>query len=602
MSESAPRLPLWRVLRSAASLVWRASRPEVLVLLATQLISALALVAQLYLAREVLIEVTNEDEIDSFAVLGPVLVWLLVVRVIVSVSSTARSEVRDIANDKVRRVAARELYEVAAAAELAAFDDADFHDRLRRAHDNTSRRIWSTVWSLVALSSALVTLAAMVAVLVVVAPVVLAVAIVAAIPLWWVRRKDNQAEYRLAYEYTAEDRERSYLERLMVNREPAGELRSYGLGPTLIGRIDRLFALRVARITDLVKRRIWWSAGAAVISNAIAVGAIALLAQLIISDDLSVADGGVAILALQQAASRLASMSESVGSLSGAGLFLHDYEAFVGQSMPAAPTTPLRRDALRSVRLAGVDFTYPGTDRRVLHGIDLEVGRGELVALVGANGSGKSTVAKLIGGLYPPSGGSVVWETTEGTVDDRHRIRETVGLVFQDFLRFELTARDNVGFGDVSDPDPSDDRIWEALAAAGIDEVVRAEADGIDQRLGRSFADGAELSAGQWQRIGIARAFYRDAPLLVLDEPTAAVDARAEQELFDVVRSLQAGRGVVLITHRMATVRDAHRIYVLDRGRIVEVGDHDALLANEGTYAELYRAQASAYRDDPPDR
>ncbi|MFT5201233.1 MAG: ATP-binding cassette subfamily B protein [Candidatus Aldehydirespiratoraceae bacterium] len=590
-------MPLLSVMRSAIRLVWSAARREFVILAGTQIVSALALVAQLYLARQVLIEVTADEGFESFDVLGPVLVMLVLVRIVVALSSAARSELRVLANIRVRRAAARELYEVAAAVELAAYDDSDFHDRLRRAFDNTSGRIWSSVWSLVALSSAIVTLIALVAVLVVVAPLVLGLAVIGAIPLWWVRRRNNQAEYRLAYEYTDEDRERTYLEGMIVSRAAAGEVRSYGLGGTLIGRIDRLYRLRLDRTRDLVRRRIVWTGAATVISNVVAVGAVAVLAQLMINGNLSIADGGVALIALQQAAGRLSSLSDSVGGLMGSALFLEDYESFVRHELPAADAEVVEANGLRSARLEKVTFTYPGMSEPVLRGVDLHVERGELIALVGENGSGKSTVAKLLAGLYAVEEGSITWETADGPIDDPRRVRRMVGLVFQHFLRFELTARDNVTFGDHSE-DESTERAWAALEQAGIADVIRGLPEGLDSRLGRSFANGSELSAGQWQRIGIARAFFRNAPLLILDEPTAAVDAKAEEELFDTVRSLQEGRAVVLITHRMATVRGADRIYVLDDGAIVEVGTHDELIESAGHYAFLYEVQARAYRDE----
>ena len=589
-------LPLWSVLRSAIALVWSAARREILLMLATQLVSAGAVVLQLLLAKLVLEELTTSEAIESFDTLGPVLLALLAVRVVASVSSIVRSETRLVVHERVSRHASLELYSVATAVDLGRYDDADFHDRLRRAQRNVDRRIWSTVWSLVALTTASLTLVALGAVMITTAPLVLAVAVVGALPLWWARRRNNAAMYRLSYEYTPDDRERSYLEQLLVRREPAAEIRAYDLGPTLVERIDLLFQDRVERMRDLVKRRSAWSASAAVVSNVLAIGSIAVLVQLIINGTISVADGGVALLALQQASSRLDSVSSSVGSLSGAAMFLEDYSQFVRQAVPPPELEALDGPELTEVRLEGVTFSYPGQSEPVLHDVDLAVKRGELVALVGENGSGKSTIAKLIAGLYPVDKGTIVWDTPDGPITDRWRIRRTLGLVFQHFLRFELSAADNVEFGDVRALGQRD-RSWAALDAAGMASVIGAIPGGLEARLGRSFAEGAELSAGQWQRIGIARAFFRDAPLLLLDEPTASVDAKAEQELFDVVRSLQQGRGVVLITHRMATVREADRIYVLADGCVVEVGTHDELMAAGGHYAELYDIQARGYRD-----
>ncbi len=597
MTDRGETVPIWRILRSAVRLVWASSRRDLLVIFATQVISAAALVAQLYLAKRVLDEVTVEGGIDEFGTVAPILGLLLVVRIVVSVTQSAQGETELVVHERVHRAAALEMYDVAVAADLGQYDDSTFHDRLTRAQANIDYQIWASVWSLIALTSALVTLGAIAAVLIALAPFVLLLAAVGALPLWWVRRRNNEAMYRLEYEYTAEDRERYYLEELLVARDAAGEIRSYDLGSRLLSEIDRLFGRRIDRTRRLARQRLVWTTGATIVSNVIAVGSVAVLVGLIVDGTMSVAEGGVAILALQQAALRLAAVSESVGALGGAALFLRDYETFVRTLPPVDDlAAPISRDDLDAVRFERVTFTYPGASTPAVRDIELEIRRGELVALVGENGSGKSTLAKLVGGLYSIDSGQIVWDTRQGPITDRRRIRRTVGLVFQNFLRFELSVRDNVAFGDVSG-EPDDQRIWSALERAGIAGIVRATDRGLDARLGRLFADGTEMSAGQWQRVGIARAFYRDAPLLVLDEPTAAVDAKAERALFDAVARLQEGRGVLLITHRLATVKDADRIYVLDGGRIIESGTHHELMAHAGAYRSLYELQATAYRE-----
>jgi ATP-binding cassette subfamily B protein/ATP-binding cassette subfamily C protein len=239
----------------------------------------------------------------------------------------------------------------------------------------------------------------------------------------------------------------------------------------------------------------------------------------------------------------------------------------------------------------GVTFTYPGAGAPALREVSVEIRRGEVVALVGENGSGKTTLAKILAGLYRPDSGTVFWdETAIGDVDPEP-LRERIAVIAQDHANWPLTVRHNITMGRAEDPD----RLAEAAAASGADTVIRTLSRGYDTLLARQFKDGAELSGGQWQRIAAARGFYRSAPLLIMDEPTAALDARAEYALFSSIRKHAADRSVLLITHRLASVRHADRIYVLEDGRVTERGAHADLLALGGQYAELFTLQASQY-------
>jgi ATP-binding cassette subfamily B protein len=239
-----------------------------------------------------------------------------------------------------------------------------------------------------------------------------------------------------------------------------------------------------------------------------------------------------------------------------------------------------------------VHFTYPSGSRPALRGVTLGINRGEIVALVGENGSGKTTLAKLLCALHRPTIGRITWDGVDVADLDPDSVRDRIAVLFQDFLHFHLTARDNIGFGRI---DRRDDlaAIRAAATRAGIDLALRALPEGYESRLGPEWLGGTDLSGGQWQRLALARAFFRDAPLVVLDEPTAALDPRAERDLFDAVRGLYQGRTVLLISHRYSTVRSADRIIVLRDGQIVESGDHHSLMAADGLYAELYTLQST---------
>jgi ATP-binding cassette subfamily B protein len=279
-----------------------------------------------------------------------------------------------------------------------------------------------------------------------------------------------------------------------------------------------------------------------------------------------------------------------------AALFLEDYLTFAelapGPEASAAVTPPRR--AQGAIAAEEVWFSYPGSERPALRGASLRVGPGEVIALVGPNGSGKTTLAKLMAGLYVPERGSVLLHGADTATADRPVLRRDVAVVFQDFLRYWLPVRDNIAMGR-HEHFRDGERVAGAARRAGADRDIEALPNGYDTRLGPVFAGGADLSVGQWQKIAIARLFFRDAPFVILDEPTAALDARAEHELFARIRELLEGRAVLLISHRFSTVREADRIYVLEAGTVVEEGSHQELMGLGGTYAEMFTLQAAAY-------
>jgi ATP-binding cassette, subfamily B, bacterial len=243
-----------------------------------------------------------------------------------------------------------------------------------------------------------------------------------------------------------------------------------------------------------------------------------------------------------------------------------------------------------------VSFTYPESHRPAVDGVSVEIGAGEVIALVGENGSGKTTLAKMLAGLYRPESGRIRWDGVDLADVDADELRDSIAVIFQDFERYLLPARENIGLGRSESIDDID-AIRAASQRADADRFLADLPEGYETMLGREFAGGYDLSIGQWQRVALARAFFRDAPFVILDEPTAALDARSESQLFDRMRELLDGRSVVLISHRFSSVRNADRIYVLHDGRVVEHGAHDELMAADGLYAELFTLQARAYLD-----
>ncbi|HQK88520.1 MAG TPA: ABC transporter ATP-binding protein, partial [Acidobacteriota bacterium] len=324
----------------------------------------------------------------------------------------------------------------------------------------------------------------------------------------------------------------------------------------------------------------------------------ALAAYQVLAGGISLGDLVMIYQAFQRGMAAIQDVSGALAGLYDDSLFLSNYHEFLElRPRVTAPETPVPvpRPFREALALDNVSFAYPGSDRRVLDGVSLALRPGEVIALVGENGAGKTTLVKLVCRLYDPTAGAV---TLDGIDLRRFRpeaLRREIGVIFQDFARYALTARENIRLGD-HELAPDDPRLAAAVRQAGAEPVIRRLPDGLDTLLGCQFAGGTELSAGQWQRIALARAFLRDSRIVVLDEPTSSLDPVAEYELFATFRRLLEGRAAILISHRFSTVRMADTIHVLAGGRIVESGSHESLMAAGGHYARMFMLQSANYR------
>lgn len=581
----------------AIGLQWRAARAESIAIIGLQFVDSAVLAGQLFAVRRILDHLADEPG-PAFGDFVPALLALTACYAGRAVLGAVVRERREIVGELVQRDVTLRVLESAVAVDAATFEDASFHDRLRRVRTQTYASVWNMVWALVNISTQVFVTVSMVVVLAAISPATLGVCLVGLVPFVWASRRRNRFNYTLSVEQTTRDRERTYLEDLLTQRRAAPELRSLALGDHLVGRMAALYDARLLDIREYARRRLRVGIAGGVVSSVMAAVALAVLLALAIEDGLGIAELGVAVLALQQLIGQLRGTAEVAAEIDAALPFLEDFRRFEldyrdARGLLSRPTEG-RLPPLESLVIDDVSFTYPGTESEVLSSVGATITAGQVVALVGHNGSGKSTLAKLLAGLYEPTRGAIRWNGVDVRELDHAAVTASVGVVFQDFLRFELTVADNVGFGDVARL-TEHERIREALRRAGAEPFVDAFAGGLETRLSRSYEAGAEPSGGQWQRLALARAFFRDAPLIVLDEPSAALDPEAERELFDDVRRLCADRTVVMISHRFSTVRNADQILVLDQGRLVEHGDHETLMAADGRYAALFRLQASPY-------
>ncbi|HET8653591.1 MAG TPA: ABC transporter ATP-binding protein, partial [Gaiellaceae bacterium] len=484
--------------------------------------------------------------------------------------------------------------------DLLAFESPEFYDRLQRARAQGQFRALQTVNGLVGIVGSVVTAGAIVFALAALQPLLLPFVLVGYLPLWLVASLNTRDLYHWTRGMTPNDRQRSYLQNVLMGRNPAKEVRAFNLAEFLRGRYDRLYDERIAELRRLAKRRTVRSLAGSVTSSAVTVGTIAMLSWLYTTDRMSLAAAGAAVFGLYQLANQLRGLHMSATSLYEATLFIRDYSSFLTlePQVEAAEGTRRAPQGFQRLSVEDVSFTYPESDRPAVDGVSLEIRRGEVVALVGENGSGKTTLAKLLAGLYRPEAGRIRWDGVDVSEVDADELRHAVAVIFQDFERYLLPARENVGLGRKERIDELEE-IVAAAARADAHEFLTGLPEGYETMLGREFSGGFDLSIGQWQRVALARAFFRDAPFVILDEPTASLDARAESNLFERMRALLRGRSVVLISHRFSSVRSADRIYVLHEGRVVEEGSHAQLMARDGLYAELFTLQARAYVDQP---
>ncbi|WP_424889120.1 ABC transporter ATP-binding protein [Streptomyces sp. XH2] len=498
---------------------------------------------------------------------------------------------------RVERVATELYLERAAQVELAAIEDDHFHKLLDSArYGAASARRMMDIGNRVI--SALISFIAATSVLTVLHPVLLPLLAAMTLPGTWSALITARRRYHSFHAWTQHTRAGSLLGHMLTDTEAAPEIRVHGVGPFLLRHFRALSEsaeAEQARLARLEARTGLIAAGWVGVATT---ATYLTLAALLLGGVMALSVAGTAVIAIRTGSSSLTTLALEVNALHEQALFVGDLERLCDEAARRTPPPgglPLP-DRPSRIRFEHVTFAYPGDESSpALNDVTLTIPTGKIVALVGSNGSGKTTLAKLLAGLYAPQHGRILWDDTDAALADRTRLADRVAMVAQDFTRWPFTARINIAIGRTDTP-VSDTRIAEAITRAGAQDIVTGLPHGLNTLLVRGFRGGHQLSGGQWQRLGFCRAAYRQGQILIVDEPTAALDARTELRVFDEIRSLaDEGRTVLLITHRLASVRHADLVHVLDNGTLVESGRPRDLLASGGTYAELYRLQASQY-------
>ncbi len=500
----------------------------------------------------------------------------------------------------VRRLSATTLMEASVGVELAAFDDDAFYDRLHRARDRGLLHLDRSVDSLVELVAAALAMLAAASTLLILHPLLVAVLVLSVAPEAWSVLRAARLGYQGRLRMTTLSRRAWMLGTLLTDRAAATELRSYQAEPFVLAEYRQVTQTLCAEESRVEAAQARSRAVGRALAGAGAATTFAVLALLLSAGWIPLAVAGGSAIAIRVATGALGRVVIAVNQLFEQGLFVGDYQDFLsnaGRRTPARDGAPVTADP-RQIDLDRVSFSYPGSrpGAEAVSDVSLCIDAGRTIALVGENGSGKSTLAKLIAGLYAPTSGEIRWDGRPLTGLDRSDVADRIVMVSQNPLRWPHTARVNVRLGRHDRHDPDDAKLRQAAGQARADEVVQSLPNGWHTLLSKEFRDGHELSGGQWQRLAIARGLFRDAPVLICDEPTAPLDARAERAVYDALRRLADGRTIVLISHRLASVQQADLICVLHQGRIVERGTHPELLARGGHYAELYALQEELLR------
>ncbi|MCB1561791.1 MAG: ABC transporter ATP-binding protein [Xanthomonadales bacterium] len=591
---------MFRYSGRALQLVWSTSRRLTLALAVLTLVAGLLPAAMAFVGAQIIdaVVAATQSGVDAdrrlvFELIGLEALIVIAIAAAQRGLSLSQSLLRAQLGQRVNVM----ILEKALTLELAQFEDSEFYDKLTRARREASSRPLSLVTRTFGLAQNGVSLVSYGTLLWQFSPWAVLLLFVAGLPAFIGEAKFSGEAFRLFRWRSPETRQQLYLETVLAREDNAKEVKLFQLGPLLLQRYRDIFHKLFREDRRLTIRRDSWGFGLGLVSTATLYGAYIWVAVATMAARITLGQMAMFMMLFRQGQSAVSASLSAISGMYEDNLYLSTLYEYLETPVPAsqghATVGPSPGDG---IRFENVSFRYPGGDAAALYDISLHIRPGESLALVGENGSGKTTLIKLLTRLYAPTTGRILLDGLDLQEWDAGTLRQRIGVIFQDFARYQLPVGENIGVGDVSAF--HDEARWQEAAEKGMaDEFIDAMSDGYQTQLGRWFNNGRELSGGQWQKIALSRAFMRsDADILVLDEPTAAMDAGAEAAIFARFRELSGNRIAILISHRFSTVRMADEIIVIRRGRILERGSHQSLMQQDGHYAHLFSLQAEGYR------
>lgn len=583
-------------------LVWQAEPRTTVKLCVIVFFSALLPVAQAYTGKLIVDGVLHAVNQSLSVERAAALIWpFLAVEFLLFAAGSFLAQSRRLSEQVLEQRAGHRITEAiiekALRLPLPYFEDSRFYDGMQKARREAEYRALAITGGLFSLCQNALTLLSFAFVLLAMTPWVALILFSASIPAFAVQARYSKMKFRLQGWQAPESRMITYLEQVLTLDSTVKEIKLFRLGRELLGRFNSLFEKIFSEDLSLARRRLRISYAWSLLSTVSFYACYAWILYLTVTRKITLGDMTLYLAAVRQSQGSFQGLMDNTSRLYENGLFMDNLFTFLEIPDPPAepsPGTPPAKGAAR-IRIANVTFRYPGSAHAALEDVSLEIAPGEKIALVGENGSGKTTLIKLLTGLYKPESGTLELDGTSVNEMNLADLHEQIGVIFQDYVRYQLTLAENVGFGSVEHL-AEQARILSAIESAGAADVLEDLPDGLESVLGSQFKGGRELSGGQWQKVALARAFMRSARLLILDEPTSALDAEREYEIFHRFKRLTEGKTAILISHRFSTVRMADRIGVLEKGRLVELGSHEDLLRLKGRYARLFEMQAEGYR------
>lgn len=584
--------------RRALELVWTTSRPltitlALLTLVAGVLPAAIAYIGQLIV--DGVVEATRSADPDTRGVLNLVFLEALVVIAVAAAQrgiSASQSLLRALLGQRVNVM----ILEKAMTLELTHFEDSEFYDKLTRARREASSRPLSLVTRTFGLVQNAISLTSYSVLLFAFSPWAVVILVGAGLPSFFAEAKFSGDAFRLFRWRSPDTRMQMYLETVIAREDGVKEVKLFQLGPRLLQRYRDIFKKLFVEDRQLTIRRDTWGFFLGLLSTGALYAAYAWIVITTINGAITLGAMTMYLVLFRQGQSAVAAILTAISGMYEDNLYLSNLYEYLEQPVPAQRGVSVRGpEPERGLEFENVSFRYPGATRMALNNISLHIRPGESLALVGENGSGKTTLIKLLTRLYDPTAGRILLDGLDLQQWDVETLRRRIGVIFQDFGRYQFSVGENIGAGDVRHIE--DTERWKKAATTGMAaSFIDDMPEGYATQLGRWFKGGRELSGGQWQKIALSRAFMRsEADILVLDEPTAAMDASSEAAVFDHFREASGNKMTILISHRFSTVRAAAQIIVIHDGEILERGSHESLLADDGQYAHLFKLQARGY-------